>query len=147
MVVQATVKLVGLLIIAREVATSGSQAITSSLGEFVIVSGKSSYVVNRPYLLLTQDLLVVATGLLALLAVGLLLTGYERLALRFGTLALVLALTVTNLITFYFNQLYTLLDALGQVALLGIAQWYRWRFLYNQPQPAAPSPGMLAREK
>ena len=61
------------------------------------------------------------------------LNGRERSGLRAGTLALVLALTIVNLITFYFNQLYTVVDALGQLVLLFMAQVYRWRFYASQP--------------
>lgn len=133
MVVQAAIKLTGLVTIAR--AAAGDPTLSAVVGELVIVSGKSRYVVNSPMLLIAQDAFIVVTGLLALAAAILLLLGRDRMALRLGTLALVIALTIVNLITFYFAQLYTVVDALAQLLLLGLAQWYRWRFLYNQPLP------------
>ena len=101
-------------------------------GNTVIVSGKTSYVVQHPALLLAHNAFILLTGLLACTAVILLLTGRDRPGLRAGSLALVLALTIVNLITFYFNQLYTVVDAIGQLVLLFMAQVYRWRFYASQ---------------
>jgi hypothetical protein len=132
MVVQAVIKFAGLTTIAISVA-GNDQTWRDVLGEFVIISGKSSYAVSNPTLLLMQNIFVIVAGALALATVILMLIGRERLALRVGTLALVIALTIVNLITFYFSQLYTVAEALGQLLLLAATQIYRWRFYLNQP--------------
>lgn len=136
MVVQAVIKFAGLTTIAISVA-GNDQTWRDVLGEFVIISGKSSYAVSNPTLLLMQNIFVIVAGALALATVILMLIGRERLALRVGTLALVIALTIVNLITFYFSQLYTVAEALGQLLLLAATQIYRWRFYLNQPGPDA----------
>jgi hypothetical protein len=146
MVAQAVIKFAGLTTIAISVA-GNDQTWRDVLGEFVIISGKSSYAVSNPTLLLMQNIFIIFTGAMALTTVILMLSGRERLALRVGTLALVIALTIVNLITFYFSQLYTVAEAMGQLFLLAVTQIYRWRFYLNQPavvtQPAptqTPSP-------
>ena len=65
-------------------------------------------------------------------AAALLVLGKERRALRLGTLALVLSLTIVNLLTFYFSQLYAIGVALAQLVLLTGASLYRWRFIINK---------------
>ena len=127
MVVQTLIKAFALA------SVSSSQGWKALFGSTIIVSGKSSYVVQHPTLLLAHNAFILGTGLLACTAVILLLTGRDRPGLRAGTLALVLALTIVNLITFYFNQLYTVIDAIGQLVLLFMAQVYRWRFYASQP--------------
>ena len=127
MVVQTLIKAFALA------SVSSSQGWKALFGNTIIVSGKSSYVVQHPTLLLAHNAFILITGLLACTAVILLLTGRDRPGLRAGTLALVLALTIVNLITFYFNQLYTVADAIGQLFLLFVAQVYRWRFYASQP--------------
>lgn len=114
------------------VATGGIAAVQAAFGRFVIISGKSEYVVSNPALLMAQSILVVLTGLLAAAASLLMLRGRERLGLRFGTLGLAFALSIVNLITFYFSQLYALVEVMAQLALLMAAMVYRWRFFQNQ---------------
>ncbi len=114
------------------VALSVDFDIRTVLTNYVIINGKSRYVVNQPVLLSLQSLLVTVVGLLSLIAAGFVAIGREQRGVRLGVLGLVLALTAVNLITFYFNQLYTMFDALVQLAVLGLAQWYRWRFLTNK---------------
>jgi hypothetical protein len=101
----------------------------TTVSSMVVVSGKSQYIVNHPLLLAANLLLTLAVGVLAILSAIIFTVGNERIGLRIGTLGLVLALTAVNLVTFYFNQLYALVDALSQLVLVGLAQWYRWRFL------------------
>lgn len=134
LVIGFSLMVVQTLIKAFAVASvSSSQGWKALFGNTIIVSGKSSYVVQHPTLLLAHNAFILVTGLLACTAVILLLTGRDRPGLRAGTLALVLALTIVNLITFYFNQLYTVIDAIGQLFLLFVAQVYRWRFYASQP--------------
>lgn len=109
--------------------TGGLPALHSAFGNLIIISGKSRYVVDNPLLLLMQTLLVVFTGALAAAAALLVASGRERLGLRFGTLGLAFALTVVNLVTFYFSQLYAVFEVFWQLVLLIGAMVYRWRFL------------------
>ena len=107
---------------------------------FVIVNGKSQYSINDPLLLLIHALAILTTGVLAALAAFLMLVGRERRGLRLGTLALVLSLTIVDLLTFYFSQLYAVGDALAQLVLLLGLVIYRWRFyLHDESQTNIPA--------
>lgn len=133
----AGIKLVGLLTIAGD----SGLGLSAALSNYVIVSGKSSYDVNHPALLLFHALFIAVTGLLTLAGAILLLLGRDKEGLRVGVLGLALALTVVNLLTFYFSQLYAMVDALVQLAVIGMTQLYRWRFLLVQPmQSPLPAP-------
>ncbi len=98
---------------------------------YVIVNGKSEYAVTEPTLLLMSQVGNIVTGVLMGVAAVLFVRGNERRGLRFGTLGLAISLTVVNLLTFYFSQLYAIGDALWQLALLSCAVIYRWRFFLN----------------
>ena len=124
MVLQGVVRLLGLASVAE---VEGMPHLLTAFAQSVIVSGTSRYVVNQPDWLLLHAILIGVTGVLALTAALLLLAGRAPLALHLGSVALVLALTAVNLITFYFSQLYTVVSALGQLLLLGLIELYRWR--------------------
>ena len=124
MSINALAKLWALIVVA-----TNEGALHTALGEFVVVSGKSQYVVNNERLLLTTQLLIIVTGVMALAAVILLLLRRDAAGVRIGTVALIFSLCVVNFLTFYFVQLYALLEAAGQVFLLVVAALYRWRFL------------------
>ena len=100
--------------------------------DFVIVNGKSEYAVNDPTLLLVYQVANSVTGILMGVAALFLGFGRERRGLRFGTFALVISLTVVNLLTFYYSQLYAIGVALAQLVLLVGALIYRWRFYLNK---------------
>jgi hypothetical protein len=100
--------------------------------DFVIVSGKSQYAVTDRTLLLVYQAGNIIIGILMGVAAILLVVGRERRGLRIGTLALALSLTVVNLLTFYFSQLYAIGVALSQLILLLGAMIYRWRFFLNK---------------
>lgn len=102
------------------------------LPSFVITNGKSEYAIDDPTLLLIYQVANIVTGALMGIAAALLVFGKERRALRLGTLALVLSLTIVNLLTFYFSQLYAISVALAQLVLLTGASLYRWRFIINK---------------
>ncbi|MCC7161471.1 MAG: hypothetical protein IT331_03175 [Anaerolineae bacterium] len=104
----------------------------TNLPAFVIQSGKTQYELREPTLLLVHGLAIVVTGLMSMLAAVLMLVRKERLGLRFGSLAMILSLTVVSLLTFYFSQLYAIGDALSQLAILSGAAIYRWRFFLNE---------------
>jgi uncharacterized membrane protein len=142
----AGIKLAGLFTIAGDTGV----ALSAALSNYVIVSGKSSYEVHHPDLLMLHTMFIAVTGLLTLAGAILLLVGRDKVGLRVGILGLVLALTVVNLLTFYFSQLYATVDALVQLAAIGMAQLYRWRFLLVQPGhsplPAPNAGGSSAHE-
>ena len=123
----AEVKLFGLY-------ASAAPDLRTALSQFVVVNGKSQYVVSHPYLLAANALFIAAIGVAALVAAWIFARRDERLGLRVGTVALVFGLTVVNLLTFYFSQLYAVIDALGQLTLIGLAQLYRWRFYLHAIQ-------------
>lgn len=102
------------------------------LPDFVIINGRSQYAVTDPILLLFYQVANVLTGMMMGVTAALLALGKERRALRLGTFALVLSLTIVNLLTFYFSQLYAIGVALAQLVLLTGAILYRWRFFINK---------------
>ena len=112
----------------------GRSALRDAFGSSIIVSGKAEYVVNNPILSGVQVVTIIIVGLLALGAAILLMGGRDRLGLRLGTISLAISLVIVNLLSFYFNQIYALLSALGQTTLLLIAMLYRWRFLRQYTQ-------------
>lgn len=120
---QAALKLAALITAAQQ------GPLHDALSSIVVISGKSQYTVNNPTLLLVTTLSVIGIGALSLVAAILLIIGREKLALRIGVLALVIALSIVNLFTFYFSQLAALVEAAIQVFLLCAATLYRWRFL------------------
>ncbi|MFN8467139.1 MAG: hypothetical protein U0X20_16405 [Caldilineaceae bacterium] len=124
MSINALIQLTALFALASE-----QGLMHKTLSEFVVVSGKSKYVVNNVQLLLLTQLLVIAVGLMALAAVVLLLIRRDERGVRIGTVALIFSLCVVNFLAFYFAQIYALLQAAGQVFLLVVAGLYRWRFL------------------
>lgn len=124
----AFAKLLGLY----SLISSAAPDLKTALSKFVVVSGKSQYVVSHPYLLIIHAVSFGAIGFASLVTSLLLTRTDERLGLRIGTIALVFGLTVANLLTFYFSQLYAIMDALGQLLLIGGAQLYRWRFYLNE---------------
>lgn len=67
-------------------------------------------------------------GLLAITGTVLLLVGKERSGLALGVMALVLSLTVNNLLTFYLDQFEVLTFTLVQAAVLLLAVSYRRRY-------------------
>jgi hypothetical protein len=68
-------------------------------------------------------------GFVVLAAAVMLLAGRERRAVNIAYVALLLALTVVNLLLFYFDQFSTIIDATVQLALLLALIRYRNRFL------------------
>lgn len=112
----------------------------AALSSLVVVNGKSQYIVSHPYWLAANAVFVLAVGILAVVSAILLFVGAERVALRLGTLGLVIGLTVVNLITFYFSQLYAIVDTFTQLALIGLAEWYRWRLIQGIASPHSMLP-------
>lgn len=125
--VNALAKLVGLY----GIASSNSEYLRALLAPIVVVNGKSQYVVDHPVLLITHIVFITAIGIFALISAVLIGIGKERFGLRIGLLGLVFALSIVNPLIFYFSQLYAVVDALGELTLVGLAQLYRWRFYLN----------------
>ena len=123
MVVQGAIRF------ANIYALAGGRLSGAGIGTvpYVVVNAKASYVVNHPSWLLFNLLMVIVVAVLALAAIVLLASGHNRRGIYIGALALVLALTVVDLVTFYFSQFYTVGSALFQLSLLGAVEWYRWR--------------------
>jgi hypothetical protein len=79
------------------------------------------------------------TGLLAIVGATLLLLCKERLGVSLGVMALVLSLTVNNLLTFYQDQFQALTYTLVQGAVLLLAVTYRRWYLddNDEVEPAS----------
>ena len=113
---------------------AGLQDIPASLLDAASIDGANAWQrfrnVTLPLLspvILFNLVMVVVVAVLALAAIVLLASGHNRRGTYVGALALVLALTVVDLVTFYFNQFYTVGSALFQLSLLAAVEWYRWR--------------------
>lgn len=119
------------------IALGNMNELEISIGNVVIVSGKSQYTVNAPMLVVVHGFGIVLTGIMSGVTSVLLLLGKDRRAISIGTLSLAFSLTVVNLLTFYFSQLYAIGDALLQLSLLLLTAVYRWRFFLNTPPPPA----------
>ena len=112
---------------------------------YIVVNAKATYAVDHPGWLLFNLVMVVVVAVLALAAIVLLASGHNRRGTYVGALALVLALTVVDLVTFYFNQFYTVGSALFQLSLLAAVEWYRWR-LDRHGEHHSDDHGAAARE-
>lgn len=83
----------------------------------------------------TQVTMEGTVGLLLVIAAALLVIGKERLGAGLAYLALLLSLTVVNLLTFYFQQFSTMFTAGIQFTLLLGVIRYRQRFLVEAGTP------------
>jgi hypothetical protein len=129
----------GVIRFANIYALSGGRLSDAATGAvpYIVVNAKATYAVNHPSWLLFNLVMVILVAVLALAAIVLLASGHDRRAMYIGALALVLALTVVDLVTFYFNQFYTVGSALFQLSLLGAVEWYRWRLERHSDHHAA----------
>ena len=127
----AVVGLLQFVTFASLASQGGREAVEAALGNAVIVSGKSEYIVSNPTLAGLNYFFIFIAGLLSLFATVLLIIGRERLGLRLGTVSLVISLLIVNLLAFYFNQLVAIVQSLGQATLLALTLLYRWRFINN----------------
>jgi len=82
-------------------------------------------------------LLQTLTSLLAFATALILILRLEKISLRLGFVTLIFALTIVNLLTFYFDQFSTIFEALFQTILLVSLLRYRHRF-GNLPQSKKP---------
>ncbi|MGH2605667.1 MAG: hypothetical protein ACRDG5_03670 [Anaerolineales bacterium] len=97
-------------------------------GLFGAFTGRRLGLEAAPRLFALRISLELAIGLVLILAATLVLVGREKTGLAVGTLALLLSLTVMNLVVMYFEQFSTIVMAAVQlVVLLGIFR-FRARF-------------------
>ena len=68
-------------------------------------------------------------GILLVVGAALLVTDREQQGIRFSYLALLVYLTMVNLLLFYYNQFSTIISALIQFALLMAVMYYRQRYI------------------
>lgn len=74
-------------------------------------------------------------GALLVIALLLILRGYEGAAVRVGSTALVLSLTITNILKFYFNQFSVVAESVFLFMVLMLLLRYQNRFLQQFPPP------------
>jgi hypothetical protein len=95
----------------------------------LITSGNATYAVDSPTWVIISLAINTICGLLGAAGVFAILTGRIARGLRLGMAGLVVALTLGNLITFYFEQFYTVFDALWQLLVLLCARTYLLRYV------------------
>lgn len=92
-------------------------------------AGRQIAPAEAPVLFNTRLILEVLVGILLLLAVGFLIAGKKRLALNLGYFSLLLALSVLDMLLFYFEQFSTVTTVGFQFVLLFGVMYYRSKFL------------------
>ena len=137
----AAVKLTSVVALAQ-----GTGPLSDALAGVIVQNGTTNYTLHSPVFFTLMSVAALGIGLLALATAVLLLLGRGTLALRIGVFALVVSLTIVAPLTFYFSQLYALVDVMGQLFLLGVSSLYRWRFLSptKTAVDAGPRPGSAA---
>ncbi len=103
--------------------------------EYVIRSGREQYVTSNPYWLALNVMGMVFVGTLLTVGVLSIIARREAFGVRVGIFALLWALTIVDLITFYFSQFYTTLGVLFQLVVLFLCITYRRRYLNRPPAP------------
>ncbi len=78
---------------------------------------------------LVRTILEGGTGFMLVIAGGMLVVGQEQRGIRIATLALIVWLTVINLLVFYFDQFGAVVAALFQFLILLVLAYYRGRYL------------------
>jgi hypothetical protein len=68
-------------------------------------------------------------ALLAILSVGLILSGREKRGVEIGVVMVVISLTMVNLLAFFVNQFSATIDALIQLLVFLVLTYYRRRYL------------------
>jgi hypothetical protein len=134
--VGAAVKLASVVALAQ-----GTGPLRAALEGVTVQNGTTNYTLHSPLFFTIMTVAALGIGLLAMATAILLLAGRGTLALRVGVFALIVSLTIVAPLTFYFSQLYALVDVAGQLFLIGVASLYRWRFL----TPTAATMGMGVR--
>jgi hypothetical protein len=99
------------------------------LNFFTAHAGRQIAPVNAPGLYGTRLIIEVVVGLLLFIAIILLALGKKRTAINLGYLALLISLTVLDMLLFYFEQFSTVVIVLVQFAVLFSIVYYRQRYL------------------
>ncbi|MFN8483499.1 MAG: hypothetical protein U0768_10690 [Anaerolineae bacterium] len=97
--------------------------------EWVIRNGTTEYLLTNPMWVVLRATGSIAIGLLYVIAAVFLMRNQVRLGARSGMVALLLSLTVLNLISFYFQLFYTIAVSLVELFLLLVLVLYRRRAL------------------
>ena len=118
--------LVILLLIA---ILSGQQlSIVESLGAIVLEEPNVASAASLSWFL-TMAIVQTLAGFLTLVAAFALFTRHDRQGIAAGSIGLIITLTITNILSFYFNQFSVVLNSLFWFAVLLLLQRYRHRFL------------------
>jgi hypothetical protein len=127
--VAAVVVLAGLLwLTASETAVS-----EQGLAALAIASQQTDVAsINGNFL---RDAVQVAIGLVALIAIVLILKGREKAGILFAVIASVLSLTAVQLITFYLDQFTAIIPTIYQLAFLFFVLTYRYSYLLPRSDP------------
>lgn len=86
---------------------------------------------------LLRSIVETMVGVPLVTAATLLVVGYERRAVQLAYISLLLALTVVNVLVFYYDQFHAVFDALVQFGLLLGVLHYRSRYLNQVPPGSA----------
>ncbi|MFN8498368.1 MAG: hypothetical protein U0641_10980 [Anaerolineae bacterium] len=97
--------------------------------QWVIHNGTTEYLVTNPAWIVFRATGAIAVGLLYLVAAVFLMRNQVRAGARSGMVALLLSLTVLNLISFYFQLFFTIAVSLVELFLLLVLVLYRRRAL------------------
>jgi len=121
------VSLSGLAVVALEITLAGDSSVRAQVVSSIINEGTVSSPVGFQWLLIHATL----TGIVGILFLtgGILLVRWESTGINIGQFALLLQLTVVNLLAFYFNQFTMISSTLVALVLLLAVVRYRRRFL------------------
>jgi hypothetical protein len=135
-------KIVVLLSIVTDQHTLNSPALANLLEDNPLIRGVYSF--NWYVVLLTVESII---GILYVVAVLGFLTRRDRIAIQISSTALILSLTISNTLSFYFNQFSVVLDSLLLTLVLLILARYRARFNLGRQKPETPSAPLQRRER
>lgn len=108
-----------------------SVILATGLGEFhlPVASGPQQYVLTSPVALLLFMVVATAAGLLYVLAAYHLMRHNEKRGTRLALLALLLSMTIVNLIAFYFNLFQAMGMTMVEIVVLVLVLEYRRRYV------------------
>lgn len=135
-------KIVVLLNIVIDQHTLNSPALANLLEDNPLIRGVYSF--NWYVVLLTVESII---GILFVIAVLGFLTRRDRIAIQISSTALILSLTVSNTLSFYFNQFSVVLDSLLLTLVMLILARYRTRFNLGRQKADVPRPPIQTRER
>ncbi len=126
--------LVSLIVPMREILIRAQpESVVSSLNPILQNASRNTLI-----LFIRLQILHGLTGLALIVGAILLAARRERLGISFSYFALLVYLTVVNLLLFYYNQFSTIISAVIQFVLLMGALYYRQRYLSSREQAPLP---------